>query len=543
MRTDRFLYLVLTVVLIALLYNLNSWPLLEGTEAQYAEISREMLRSGDYLRPRLLWIDTYDHPPLTYWLTALGMRLWGINPFGARFFGQVALVVQAGLVYHIAIRLLGSRQVALFAGLIYPTLPLVLLGSRQLSPAIFLNVFELGAVYSALIYHLEKRWLALYGLALCLGLGFLTSGFQIFVLPGAFTLYLLLFGQGTRQIHLKHAFFAGLLFLLVGGFWFIYLASQHDNFLSYFWQTYWYQPIARPTLLSTRWWQFPLALMAGSLPWIGILITSLLRRNFGLWDNPIIVQMALFWLLLPSVALALSDRSIFSLLPVFAGFAIILGYISHLFSGIEMRRYGVLFLQLYLLAGALAFSVPLFSQLLGERLHLSWPMAITALGMIGLNGLLFTLIKAGVRFRLVAMALVSSLLLLIYSGYFLSVNPFWVKTTQPLAQIIRTRQLQDLPVLVYNETLPSLAFNLDRDLITINGGDINPDVRFQTRSAWRDHWVQMDEIDSARYLRRQISSPSVLIVSGKLPLRLSWMQTNYTRSEQVGRWTLFYRPG
>ncbi|MEO1400696.1 MAG: glycosyltransferase family 39 protein [Cyanobacteria bacterium J06635_1] len=542
MRTDRFLYLVLTVVFIALLYNLNSWPILEGTEAQYVEISREMLRSGDYLRPRLLWIDTYDHPPLTYWLTALGIRLWGINPFGARFFGQVALVVQGGLVYHIALRLLGSRQVALFAGLIYPTLPLVLLGSRQVSPALFLTVFELGAVYSLLVYHLEKRWWALYSLALCLGLGFLTDGFQIFVLPASFVVYLLIFGQGNRQIHLNHAALAGGIFFLLGGFWYLYLAAQHDNFISYFWQTYWYQPIAQPALLSTRWWQFPLALMAGSLPWIGILVTSLLRRNFGLWDNPIIIQVALFWLLLPSVALALGARPILALMSVFAGFAIILGYLSHLFSGIEMRRYGILFLQLYLTAGLLALGVPLFSQLLGERLQLSWPMAVTALGMLSLNVLLFTLIKAGVRFRLVAMALVSSLLLTVYSGYFMAANPFWVETTQPLAQMIKKRQLQDLPVLVYNETLPSLAFNLDRDLITINGGDINPDVQFQTRNAWRDHWIQLGELDSARYLRRKISSPSVLIVSGGLPLQLSWIETNYTRSEQVGRWTMFYRP-
>jgi 4-amino-4-deoxy-L-arabinose transferase-like glycosyltransferase len=540
MKTDRFLVLVLTVVFIGLLYNLHTWGIGEGTEAQFAEISREMLRSGDYLHPRLLGIDLYQPPPLSYWLISLGMHWWGVNAFGARFFVQVALIAQAGLLYPITLRLFGTAQVALFASLIYLALPLVLWGSRTLSVEVFLTTFELGAIYSLLVYYLEKRPWALYGLATCLGLGFLTAGFRIFLLPCLVGLYVLIFGQTRPGVHRQHGLFALLLGLGLALGWYLSVAVGKAGFWENFRQTYFLDMFFQTLTFSGHWWQLPLVLSCASLPWLLIFVMGLAET---LWQNRIVAQLSLFWLLVPTLVLAVGRTTApLSFLSVFSGLAIVLGYLTYLLSSLEIKRFSVFFLQFYGVISVLAFSVPLFSQLFGGRMRLTWPMAVTAVGTMLIATTLFRLIRTGVRFRLVAISLVASLMLMLYGGYFRLANSLWVETTQPLVQFIQAKKLQDLPILVYDETLPSLAFNLDRDIITIDDGQVTPDVRFQTRRDWRQYWIQTNQPSSVQYLRRLISTPSVWVVAGDLPERWHWIRSNYPRVERAGRWQVLYRP-
>jgi hypothetical protein len=78
-------------------------------------------------------------------------------------------------------------------------------------------------------------------------------------------------------------------------------------------------------------------------------------------------------------------------------------------------------------------------------------------------------------------------------------------------------------------------------MITIADGRVSPDLRFQTRRRWRDQWIQPDNPDSARYLRRLINRPSVLIVPGELPENWYWVRISYPNQVAVGRWQVFYR--
>jgi 4-amino-4-deoxy-L-arabinose transferase-like glycosyltransferase len=542
--TTRFLYLLLLVVLIVLLYNLNDWTIREGFEAQLAEISREMLRSGDYLHPRLLSIDHYQHPPMVYWLSSLGMLLWGVNPFGARFFAQIALLSQVALIYHISLRLMGSQRIALFSGLIYLSLPLVLFSSRILTPDLFLVTFELVAMSCLLIYHLERKRWALYGLGLSLGLGCLTDGFRIFLMPLLLALYVLIFApRRGYAIHWRHVALATLLGALIGSSWYLYLAYQHPTFWHYVSQQYILDKFFSSTQSRQSWWRFTLALSIGSLPWLVVFIGSWFNPKIALWQNNLIAQLSCFLFILPGLFIILTGSGTpISLLSVLAGLAILLGYQSQLLSPLALRWHSLFCLQLYWVIGILAFGVPLFSQLFGEKLGISWAMAITSLGILVLVTLLFGLMRAGIRFRLVMMALVSSLMLLLYSGYFSAANPVLSDSTAPLAYFIKTQKLHNYPILVYNETLPSLAFQLDRDIITISHGKAAPNLQFQTRIKWRDHWIMPDYPGSARYLRQLITQPSVLIVSGDLPERWNWIGQSYSKAKSISRWQVFYRP-
>jgi 4-amino-4-deoxy-L-arabinose transferase-like glycosyltransferase len=53
--------------------------------SQYAEISREMLKSGDYLHIYDRGVEYLDKPPFLFWVSAASMKVFGVNNFGYKF--------------------------------------------------------------------------------------------------------------------------------------------------------------------------------------------------------------------------------------------------------------------------------------------------------------------------------------------------------------------------------------------------------------------------------------------------------------------------
>src|SRR6478752_10531716 len=59
-------------------------------EPRYAECTREMRASGDYIQPRFNDLPRYQKPVLIYWLMLAGTAIGGDNPFGARLVSAIA---------------------------------------------------------------------------------------------------------------------------------------------------------------------------------------------------------------------------------------------------------------------------------------------------------------------------------------------------------------------------------------------------------------------------------------------------------------------
>ncbi len=98
-------------VRVALLGALFFVPFLGGVhlfdwdEINFAECAREMLLTGDYLRPQIDYEPFFEKPPLFIWMQALSMQLFGVNEFAARFPNALAGMVVLLLSYHIGRRL------------------------------------------------------------------------------------------------------------------------------------------------------------------------------------------------------------------------------------------------------------------------------------------------------------------------------------------------------------------------------------------------------------------------------------------------------
>ena len=100
--------------------NLDYRKLIKPDEGRYAEISREMAVSGDWVTPRLNGIKYFEKPPLLYWLNAASFSIFGQNEFAARFAGATCGLLTIVLVWFLGKKLF-DRRTGIWAALVLGT--------------------------------------------------------------------------------------------------------------------------------------------------------------------------------------------------------------------------------------------------------------------------------------------------------------------------------------------------------------------------------------------------------------------------------------
>ena len=67
------------------LISLGLYPLFDPTEGRYAEIGRKMMENGNWVTPFIEYnVPFWAKPPLSFWLTAISYKIFGVNEFAAR---------------------------------------------------------------------------------------------------------------------------------------------------------------------------------------------------------------------------------------------------------------------------------------------------------------------------------------------------------------------------------------------------------------------------------------------------------------------------
>jgi 4-amino-4-deoxy-L-arabinose transferase-like glycosyltransferase len=115
----RIIILLLAASVIYLIGN-ASVPLWDRDEPRYAQTSRQMLRSGDWIVPRLLDEVRTAKPIFIYWCQAGAMTLLGDTAFAARLPSAIAMLLTLIVVVVVIDRTIGSRR-ALWTAFILAT--------------------------------------------------------------------------------------------------------------------------------------------------------------------------------------------------------------------------------------------------------------------------------------------------------------------------------------------------------------------------------------------------------------------------------------
>jgi 4-amino-4-deoxy-L-arabinose transferase-like glycosyltransferase len=265
-------------------------PLWEPDEARYAEIPREMLALGDWLTPRLNHVLYFEKPPLQYWLSALSMKAFGLQPFAARLPLALATLITLWCGWRLS-RRLGARTPVWAAFMAVTGLLAYVCGQILTLDALFaaFQVLALVAGIEAVAARFDQRpalgWTLLAFLALALAT--LTKGLAAPVLVGVIFLASLFWVRGADR--LRAALLRTLLdplgwlvFLGVAGPWFILVNRAHPGHAQFFFVHEHFQRFtshihdragSKNPVLDKFYFLGFLAL--GSLPWLSAAVVGL----------------------------------------------------------------------------------------------------------------------------------------------------------------------------------------------------------------------------------------------------------------------------
>jgi 4-amino-4-deoxy-L-arabinose transferase-like glycosyltransferase len=275
---------ILALLAVLWFVTLGTRHLLEPDEGRYAEISREMLTTGDWVTPRLNGLKYFEKPPLQYWATAVAFKVFGYTEFAARLwlglcgFGGIALAWFTGT------RLFGRPAGMLAATILCSSLMYAVIGHLNTLDMGLSFWFEVILCGFMLAQHAptdsrgERHYMWLAWIAAALA--FLTKGLIAFILPG---LCLLLYTAVCREYSAwrrLHVWSGGALLLVVCMPWIVLAALRNPEFLRFF---FWHEQFERFLMDSHDrdgpWWYFLPLLLIGALPWTLVA----LRQSTNSW--------------------------------------------------------------------------------------------------------------------------------------------------------------------------------------------------------------------------------------------------------------------
>ena len=281
-----------------ILFMLGNWAIAitDPVESNYTLTATEMLRSGDYVSPRIYGNYWYDKPAFFYWELIAAYKLFGINEFASRFFPGVFGVLGLCMTYGFARRLYDRKTGLMAAGVLGTCFEYWLLSKTVITDLTLFVFFNAVLICFFLGYSTGKRNLY-YLCYLFAGLATLDKGPIGLLLPG-FVLTVFLCIRRDFKEFLRLRLPSGLvLYALVAGSWYYMMYTIHgmdfiNNFLG-----------VHNFLRATQsehprwdvWWYYLMIFFLGCLPWSWTL-PAVIRKYVKLRRKPVIDMTTAFLL-------------------------------------------------------------------------------------------------------------------------------------------------------------------------------------------------------------------------------------------------------
>ncbi len=535
------LLLVLLISSVILTFNLGSWGVLETSEARYAEISREMLVSKDYLHPTLLNIRHYHKPPTTYFITVLGYRLFGINEFGARFFLQVAILLQMILIYHITLILYKKKDLALMATLIYFSLPLVLISSRNLTTDAYLNTFILAAIWAWLSYKTKPKasW-HLYLFYLFLALGFETKGPVVLIFPLVFIIaYKVILKDKISKN--KHHFFGLVLFFIVASLWYLLLYAENRNLLDYFLNKQLADRIATNSFKRAKpFWYYLAFIPLAALPWSAIIVYNVktyVKNSLKTRSLKLVLTVTILVCLL--IFSAFKTKLILYLLPIFGFIAIIAAKIVSESSKQQRRIYNNILLGLI----AIFLITLMVINSFRTPIHFDFYTA-AVLSLLTLICIILIYRFAKSIQKTAILGYVFGALLVIAGNYILTINQDELNSAKHALTYIEKNLETVENIAIYNYLIVSTPYYSQKPVFTLNNGHytVERETQFEEQENWKKTLIDVRS-EWGKHKADSLIDANTAILARKrdaLPDYLKKAFNNKLRMKYFGKWVIYY---
>ncbi|MFB3897562.1 MAG: phosphatase PAP2 family protein [bacterium] len=327
------IYSILTILIFSsyfFFYNLQSPGLFDLDEAVYAESTREMVESGNWITPHMNYELRFDKPILIYWLMAIAYKLFGITEFAARFWSALNGILIALWLFYFG-RKWKSVKFGLLSSLIFITClePIIIAHAAitDMTLLLFLTLsllgFYLGYLKSQVpsskfqissnppqadqipnnsnsspsvlvigSWNLFGTWNLGFGVFyIGIALATLTKGLIGIILPGAIVLLFLLATGQFRRVIKDMKFIPGILvFLLITLPW--YILVIRENGWIFIQQFFLFHHLHRFTGEisghSGNIFYYVLVILIGFFPWSSFLVSgikTIIPWNWRTWRN------------------------------------------------------------------------------------------------------------------------------------------------------------------------------------------------------------------------------------------------------------------
>ena len=340
--TSYLLPLFIGVLLIRLFFN-AVLPLMDQTEARYAEIARLMYETGNWVVLQIDYgVPFWAKPPLSTWAGALSLSLFGVTEFAVRL---PYFLVCTGIALWMGRYRASKNHPFILPGFILLSIPEFYLHAGVVSTDVFLLMsvaIVMLSFWETMQQNSKKFWGYLFFIGM--GMGVLAKG----PIVGILTLPPILFwcwrtGNVIRALKKAPWLGGGILFLLVAVPWYVLSELRSPGFIDYFivgehfnryfnseWKGDKYGfPKQQP--LGIIWAFF----VAFTLPWIVGAIRLLFRQKMKITSHPWVLFLVV-WMLWPLLFFSVSKSLIHPyILPSIIPFALV---ISHFWDSLKAQK-------------------------------------------------------------------------------------------------------------------------------------------------------------------------------------------------------------
>lgn len=227
---------LLLLVLIAFLYwvNFDVNDIWTENESYYTEAVREMFESGNFIDIYYNYEPRFNKPPLTYWLIASSVALFGNNEFAIRLPVLILGVLTTILTYK-TVRLLHGEETAVLAFAMQAVSIQFIAGKQYASPEIPLAFFFSLTMYWFIKGRITRNSFYTLLAGIALGLTILTKGYPYFIIIGGIIVLYLLIDTAIdrekliRELKSLHLPVTIPLALLIGGSWIVAMYFLHGD--------------------------------------------------------------------------------------------------------------------------------------------------------------------------------------------------------------------------------------------------------------------------------------------------------------------------